>query len=386
MARIVHVRHPAPFLHVPRGKRKARLDLRQVTTPVAVREADARAFAPVAVADLRDQKMGHVGYHAFEGALWQRLTGLSPYAGFGVPGFGADAFVRYLEGAVPLERFDRTDVGWALSRTPLCAMQPVVTGHPGAYVYDLDHPRSVSAIVRSRGEEIDPAAAREVHFDGAAQAVADLGRFMEGVVLAGNEVYVRACGPLAKTRGMSYVLHAYPRAAGDLDLPVRLDRVEEAARTQGSIWGTRDLAPSLVAFLRDAGPALAELAAPDDDVRTYLNLLPLWLARQVAQLNESGSFREDGDLVAALAAKTLALASWQVRAMTGAITVAEAEPLCLAALDLIRTAEAGRLQQGGFPLIELAAGVVEGVLLPRIRGEEAMVEDDMAALGGLRPA
>jgi len=386
MSHIVHVQHPVPVRYIPKGGRLERFAFKRAVTPIPLREVDPGALAHVYTLDkvVNPNTPGRPSYHLFEDRLWMRLQGWHPRNRHGLEPFGPDGFIRYLMGGVGQKAVLDSDLDWCLRGTPLCASHDVMPASGGPVIFGLKPaPRNVP-MTQSRGDDLDGdiAEARRVFEDCTARCVDDVTRFVtQEVLLAGDGVYVRTPAPLLRGEfgGMCQVSH-YPRSTPDLLCYGRLDRANDL-REFGRLRGNEHQG-SLLAQVKGLQAAFEGLSQTDDDLLVFANHAPRAALKSVGFALVGRDPARVRDALPCLARKVEAMQPWHVRAMTGAISLDEAEEVVMLARDLMR--ETYDLNGASlFFHLRSAANFADEYVLPRLRERALVAEEDIVALASM---
>jgi len=358
MSGVVHVLHPVPVRHVPRGGRKERVSHRRHVTPVRLVEAAPAAFEPLARLSGVDVSVPRM-VHAHEGGLWMPLLGHAGKAGASVP---AEVLRSWLADQYKGDIFAVPELYDFFNRTPVLGrkVQPEGANRAGT--------------VLTRGEDFAPGQVAE---DGTDRAERDLRDFLDGNVrICGQEVMVRCPGLVA---GMDpnwlmdrplIVLH--PRSNQGRML-CRVDRVAELrgflARLAGSPedrrFGHWQMPPGIDADL-----------LRDDDLLVYANELPRRTLYHLDVVARRGGLPE------AVADRYGRLNPWLALGEVGAIRPEECEAVLGVVQEVLDGLDEEILSAPLNRALRRDARYIAEIALPRARETGPDDEADLAALAG----
>jgi len=394
MSEIVHVHHPAPLWHVPTGSRVPRLGFAALSTPVRLNEVSAGELAHVTTCE-------GVGNHAeldvfaHGGRLWTPLRRNEHERGPDGKVWMTNDIVRR---PVPRQHFLRRlkdgqagEASWlpAFARTPLYAQLG-----PGF----------------TRGDAGLAEDAGRIIADGRGRARDDLVRFMDGnILLAEDQVLVRCPGPVAAARPLQndVVVSALVEPRGWLFLEgrdslfVRLDRYPDLRDLVAGLavaprrWGQEArlmldegsrFASNVVRLVADLQPSLRGLDPAyfgDDDLLLAANDFArrAWdiLDRRL-RAQEDRASDEHGRLTQMMDA----ILPWDVLGRLGAIRREEAEEALVLFRDVLSQVRDLVPRQDARRIMAWVPYIDE-LLLPRLRPDVGLAEDDADALSDLTP-
>jgi hypothetical protein len=318
---IVNVRHPAPV-----DLRRKRARTRQIRfilqeTPVALRQVhpDDLGEALHAPSSLGCPKLT---WHAFEGALWYRLRGVSldPFHKGPWDTFGPPEFEVFLKRGQIWQEIAGTDVGKAFYRTPLIASR----------IYNEGPTRGLPWGGHSIGGAEYPVA--EIFSDGRDASVPVLSAFMDrSVIFTRDAVFVRTSDPLVRLGPGIPILQPFPRTNApfesrpyEVPLGHRLDRFKAGMRW--ALGPDARITPDLIGL----EPWLERLAEVPSGPDTAV-LLANFVASAVhiaydALCRAGGGYLPEGrkDETEAFLSLAPELERWALKASMGVIQEAEA--------------------------------------------------------------
>jgi len=219
--------------------------------------------------------------------------------------------------------------------------------------------------------------------DGAAQAADDVARFMEGVVFAGDAVFLRVPAPQVLRRSLgSFAVEPYPNHAVDLTGLMRLDEVRENRELKEYLEESPDKAAVVDAVVR----GIPARFLGDDDLVLTVNRMPRFVLKEACGVLEWG-FTGPPALRDAIQAHAEMLRPWMVRGMTGSIALHEGETVLRLCREFVNLATRELDSDKRFATLLRVLAETERKALPRLR-EMRPAEigpDDLDALADVSP-
>jgi hypothetical protein len=343
---IVHVLHPAPV--DLRRKRARNRQIRFIIqeTPIALRHVH-----PVDLGEALDAPTWpdrpRLTWHAFEGALWYRLRGVSldPSRKGPWDSFGPTEFEAFLRRQDLWQQIGHTDLGKAFYRTPLIA----------SGIYAEGPTRGLRWGGHGIGGNEYPIA--EIFSDGRDAASPTLSAFMDrSVIVAGDAVLVRTSDPLLKLGPRGPVLQPFPRTNApfenrqyDVRLGYRLDRFEAGVRW--ALGPEERITPHLLR-LEPWLESMAKVPSGPDTAVLLANFVAsaAHIACDAVCRPRAGYIpvAADEEVEAFLSASS-GIEDWAVKASMGAIMEAEAPSAIACSRRAIQAVSAIYLSGGGRP-------------------------------------
>lgn len=358
------VHHPAPYRHVPKGRRTPEDALVRIATP-----ARLTVLGSGALERLPNQPTSAPELYVGDGAAWTRIA-LHPL----LPGhhfhrkrawLGPDAFAAWLGSPAAPGDGGPEAVSHAFRGTPLAAAwREPVAPRQGR----LDH----GWTERTSGGDPLPESAR-VLLDDRDRAAVDLQDFLDAQVrLTGDGVFLRS-DLLVTTHGFGERLLLTSKRAPDPFNPPPLRPDQASYFTRFPNKASDD--PRIARLVERLGPALLG----DQDIRHHANALPVEADAVARLLSGRRGVPRMTDELAALA----------LRGRIGGVRPAEAERAYAVSARWIREAcldpEARRGPWWDLDRILSRLAVVEDRILPRLKAGEVPPDDDARDLALLAP-